>query len=180
MEGEFELEGEFEDDSEDGLNGENGPGVVDEDNVFLPGGEAAQYAGPSDPVPVEETDQVYTDFKSNFGEDQAALLASVWKDEAVLNDHVVNTFVDDHPQLDTLISQHEGDGTGLSLEGVAAVGKYLQSAGFNMAELGDLDHILMDNLDEATNTITAAGVWIALNYIGQRSGYKAIYRNPRK
>jgi hypothetical protein len=154
-------------DTEPGFDVEVSPGV--------PADEA-----PSDPIPVELTDETYADFRELHGPEQAALLESAWKDQAATNEIVVNSFIDDHPNLDAIIAKHEGDGTGLSLEGVSAVGDYLQSAGFNLAELGDLENIVLENFDNRTGGLTAAGVWIALNYIGQRVGYKVSYRNSRR
>jgi hypothetical protein len=135
---------------------------------------------PSDPIPVELTDETYADFRELHGPEQAALLEAAWKDQAATNEVVVNSFLDDHATIDQIVAKHEGDGTGLSLEGVAAVGAYLQSAGIDMAELGDLENILLENIDRRTGGLTAAGVWITLNYIGQRVGYTAKFRNPRR
>ena len=140
--------------------------------------------GPEIPVPVEVTGEIYNNFKEEFGEEQAALLQQEWGDKAVQNEVVVRAVMADHPSFDEIYIEHQND-DGITAEGLVLGAEYLaKNAGFNdLDEMSkawpELDAIILDSYDERTDTLSAAGIYLALEYIGRRSGYSYIYREKR-
>jgi len=136
-----------------------------------------------DPVSVEITGGIYNNFKSEYGEEQAAQLQSLWGDSALENEKIIGAVIEDHPQIDELFVQYQSD-NGVSIEGVAAAAEYIsQKFGFeSLEELSkhhpELDHIFYDHFDEPTGTLSMVGVKQALSYFGKRSGYRYTYRGP--
>lgn len=146
---------------------------------------AVEDFGPEIPVPVEVTGKVYSDFKEAFGEDQAALLQKKWGDKAFQNEGVVRAVMEDHPDFDGVYADHQSEDGGISVQGLSLAAEYLaKETGFNdLEELSkawpELDAIILDNYDERTQTVSAVGIYQALAYIGQRSGYRYTYREKR-
>lgn len=138
---------------------------------------------PGEPVPVEITGEIYNNFKSEYGEEQAAQLQSLWGDSALENEKIIGAVIEDNPQIDELFIQHQTD-NGVSIEGVATAAEYIaQKFGFeSLEELSknhpELDYIFYDHYDEPTQTLSMVGVKQALSYFGRRSGYKFTYREP--
>jgi len=140
---------------------------------------------PEIPVPTEITGEIYNAFKENFGADQAELLQKRWGDKAVQNEGVVRAVMKDNSPFNEIYAEHQSDDGGISVQGLQAAAEYLtKEAGFNdLDELSkawpELDAIILENYDERTGTISAVGIYQALAYIGQRSGYKFTYREQR-
>ena len=146
--------------------------------------EAPEDLAPEIPVPVEITDEIYNNFKSEYGEDQAQQLQSVWGDSALENEKIIGAVIEDHPQIDELFVQYQSD-NGVSIEGVAEAAEYItQKFGFeSLEELSkhhpELDQIFYDNYDEPTGTLSMVGIKQSLAYIGKRSGYSYKHREKR-
>ena len=146
--------------------------------------EAPEDLAPEIPVPVESTDEIYNNFKSEYGEDQAQQLQSAWGDNALENEKIIGAVIEDHPQIDELFVQYQSD-NGISIEGVAEAAEYIaQKFGVeSLEELSkhhpELDQIFYDNYDEPTGTLSMVGIKQSLAYIGKRSGYSYKHREKR-
>ena len=140
-----------------------------------------EFEGASDPIPVEKTDAIYTGFRDRWGDGPAHQLQQAWGDSALLNHRVASAVMEDHPDLGAAINGHQTEG-GVSLEGVQLAAQYLaEKSGFSDVEaLGkahpELDAILSDHFDDATNTFSGTGIYLALKYIATTSGYQATFR----
>jgi hypothetical protein len=140
-----------------------------------------EYEGPLEPTPVEITSDIYDSIKVEYGEDVAFQLQEKWADRALENSLVAGAVVEDHPPLvaaiDNNITEH-----GVTLEGVSLMAEYVaKTSGFDDLEAmskvhPELDHIFWDHFNESTNTLSMTGVYLALHYIGQRSGYRFTQR----
>ena len=146
---------------------------------------AVEDLGPEIPVPVEVTGQVYKDFNEAFGPDQAELLQKRWGDRAFQNEGVVRAVMEDNPPFDQIYGEHQSEDGGISVQGLTLAAEHLaKEAGFNdLEELSqtspEIDGIILDNYDERTGTISAAGIHLALAYLGQQLGYRYTYRGQR-
>lgn len=146
--------------------------------------ESLEFSGPEIPVPVEFTDAVYNAFREKFGSDQAALLQSKWGDKALHNDQVVRAFVQDHPRLDQLYAEHEGDDGGMALEGVALFLEEIATrAGLEDTEtllrgFPEIGAIVTENSDD--RTLSPVGLYQLVAYLGKRSGHVYTHRGIRR
>ena len=156
------------------------PEVIDDEQQA----EAPEDLAPEMPVPVEITDEIYNNFKSEYGEDQAQQLQSAWGDSALENEKIIGAVIEDHPQIDELFVQYQSD-NGISIEGAAEAAEYItQKFGFeSLEELSkhhpELDQIFYDHYDEPTGTLSMVGIKQSLAYIGKRSGYSYKHREKR-
>ena len=147
-----------------------------------------EFEGPSDSIPVEKTDGIYTSFRDRWGAGPAHQLQQKWGDSALLNHRVASAVMEDHPDLGAAINGHQTEG-GVSLEGVQLAAQYLaEKSGFGDQEnpieaLGqahpEIEALFLENFDESSGTLSAFGVHVLLKHIGTTSGYKAAYRANR-
>ncbi len=143
-----------------------------------------QDSGPSDPIPVEHTDVVYAQIRSEFGEDEAFLLQNAWGDNAVAKDAIVGSFLKDSPAIGNLYEQHQTDSGGLTLEGVQAVYRHLlDNSDYANSEVMDRAHpeltALYNDYADESGAIGIAGVKVILAYVAQKSGFEHVYRAKR-
>ena len=142
------------------------------------------HQGPPAPVPVEHTSQYYREFKTDFGDDQEALLSTAWGDHALTQDRIVGALLEDRPEIGNIYEQHQSDSGGLSAEGAQVALQYLfenskheTPEDFIQAN-PELVALHNDYTDEA-GTLSPAGVRIILAHVATRTGYKAAYRAKR-
>ena len=162
------FEDEVEDDAADEQDESSDESLIDSfDDPF------AEY----EPTPVEVTDEIYTRFGTEFGDNNAAVLLAAWGDNAVSKDAVVSALLNDTPQISAIYAEHQTESGGLSLEGVSAASQYLlDNSNFKSPEElaqahPELDHLYFDHADK-DGAVSPAGVAIMLAYLAEKSGYK--------
>jgi hypothetical protein len=171
--GEFDEVGEEADDLIDSEDESSGESLVESfDDEFAE----------IQPVLVEETDAVYSQFRDEFEDDHgAAALQNAWGDSAVEKDALIGALLNDSPEIGALYEQHQTAVGGLSLEGVSAATQYLMdNSGFNSpaalnAAHPELELLYLDHSDAGGN-LSPAGVKILLAHIAGKSGYRHTYK----
>ena len=138
-----------------------------------------------EPVSVEQTDAVYSQFRDEFEDAHgAAALQNAWGDSAVAQDAIIGQLLNASPEIGALYEAHQTDAGGLSLEGVSAATQYLMdNSSYETPEAlnaahPELEHLYLDHSDTSGN-LSPAGVKIILAYIAGKSGFEHNHKVKR-